>query len=131
MNKYEIMLLVDIKADPEIGFSLVKSVFGEANVTKAEKLELTNLAYRIQKSEKAHYLLFEVNSESKNIAEFTRRSNILKEVLRQLVINLDTEKGYGKVRKVRAKKSFDKTNLRPRTNSQNTKPAENKESKAE
>ncbi|WP_027120798.1 30S ribosomal protein S6 [Mycoplasmopsis lipofaciens] len=99
MNKYEIMLILDPKADAEVAYDLVESVFKKTNVKKAQKLERTDLAYKINKSNKAQYFLFNINSESKNIAEFTRRSNILKEVWRYLVINLDTETGYGKEKK--------------------------------
>ncbi|BAW18594.1 30S ribosomal protein S6 [Mycoplasmopsis bovigenitalium] len=106
MNKYEIMMILDPKANPEIGFELVESVFGKENITKAEKLENTTLAYPIKHSTQGIYLLIQLNGEASLVAEFVRRSNISKEIWRQLVINLDTEKGYGKERKNRSKKQF-------------------------
>ncbi|MEA4115638.1 30S ribosomal protein S6 [Mycoplasma sp. 744] len=105
MSKYEIMMIVDSKADANIGFNLVNEVFGKTNVKKAEKLENTDLAYEINGSTKAQYLVFLIEAQSNLIAEFIRRSNIRKEILRHLVINLDTEKGFGK-----AKKTFKKPN---------------------
>ncbi|QZE12506.1 30S ribosomal protein S6 [Mycoplasma sp. Ms02] len=103
MSKYEIMIIVDPKAEVEVATNLLSEVFG-SGVKKAEKLELTQLAYTINKSNQAQYVYAEVETEESNIAEFTRRSNILKPIWRQLVINLDSEKGYGK--KPKAKKSF-------------------------
>lgn len=101
MSKYEIMMIVDPKADSNIGFGLVEEIFGKASITKAEKLETTDLAYEIKKSNKAQYLLFEVKTKSNLIAEFTRRCNINKLIWRQLVINLDSEKGLGRPKKTK------------------------------
>lgn len=123
MSKYEILVIVDPKADAKVGFDLVEEVFGKTNITKSEKLELTDLAYEIKGSNKAQYLSFELNAESHLIAEFTRRANINKQIWRQLVINLTSEKGYGKERKV-----FKKPLPFRKENSQNS---ENKDEKKE
>ncbi|QBF34514.1 30S ribosomal protein S6 [Mycoplasmopsis phocirhinis] len=104
MNKYEIMMILDPKANEKVGFDLVESVFGKENITKAEKLERTQLAYPIKRSTQALYLLVQLNAQASLVAEFVRRSNISKEIWRQLVINLDSEKGYGKERKTWAGK---------------------------
>ncbi|TQC54170.1 30S ribosomal protein S6 [Mycoplasmopsis mucosicanis] len=128
MHKYEIMMILDPKANHEIGFELVESVFGKSNISKAEKLENTNLAYPINHSTQGQYLLIEVNSESKLIAEFVRRSNISKEIWRQLVINLDSEKGFGKPRKgVKGPKAYLKD--KPRTEKRIIKNDDTKETK--
>ncbi|WP_416737941.1 30S ribosomal protein S6 [Mycoplasmopsis meleagridis] len=103
--RYEIMLIVDPKAEASIGFELIEEVFGKDNVKKAEKLENTDLAYEINKSLKAQYLIFEVLSENKLISEFIRRSNIKKQIWRHLVINLDSERGLGKKAKL-SKKAY-------------------------
>ncbi|APJ38613.1 30S ribosomal protein S6 [Mycoplasmopsis pullorum] len=100
MSKYEIMLIVDPKADASVATNLLNEVFGK-DVKKAEKLELTELAYPINKSKHAQYVYAEVETNPANIAEFTRKANILKTLWRQLVINLDSEKGYGKEVKVK------------------------------
>lgn len=96
MSKYEIMLIVDPAIDSIMATELVESVFGKKNVSKAEKLEQTTLAYPINKSKKAQYMLYLVEAERSLIAEFIRKSNITKFIWRHLVINLDTEKGFGK-----------------------------------
>ncbi|BAP01010.1 30S ribosomal protein S6 [Mycoplasmopsis californica HAZ160_1] len=99
MHKYEIMMILDPKAESKVGFDLVESVFGKSNIIKAEDLEVKTLAYPIKHSTQGRYLLFQLNSEPSLISEFVRRSNISKDIWRQLAINLDSEKGYGKERK--------------------------------
>lgn len=107
MNKYEIMMIVGPKEDAKIAFDLLSEVFGKG-VKKAEKLENTELAYEINKSKQGQYILASVESDPKNIAEFTRRTNIIKGIWRALVINLDSEKGLNSKKefKSRAKKPF-------------------------
>lgn len=63
------------------------------------KLENTTLAYPINKSTKAQYIVYTLEAKSELIAEFTRRANIAKFIWRQMVINLDTEKGFQKSKK--------------------------------
>lgn len=106
MHKYEIMMILDPKANHQLGFDLAESVFGKSNITKAEKLENTTLAYPINGSTQGQYLLIQLNGESSKVAEFVRRTNIAKEIWRQLVINLDTERGLGKERKTRPGRKF-------------------------
>ncbi|WP_338822485.1 30S ribosomal protein S6 [Mycoplasmopsis felifaucium] len=101
MNKYEIMLVVDPAIDSVMATELVESVFGKKNIVKADKLEQTTLAYPINKSTKAQYMLYLLNAERSVISEFIRKSNITKFIWRHLVINLDTEKGYEKSKKPR------------------------------
>ncbi|ADV34315.1 30S ribosomal protein S6 [Mycoplasmopsis fermentans] len=116
MHKYEIMMILDPKADAKKSIDLVESIFKKSNVKKAEKLERTDLAYPIKGSLKAQYLLFEIEAESHLIAELTRRVNISKDIWRHLAINLDSERGYGKVKKeshrakYEEKKEFKKSN---------------------
>lgn len=101
MYKYEIMLILDPKADVDKNIKLVEGIFKKANVKKAEKMAQTELAYKINHSLNAQYLLFEIQAEPELIAEFIRRVNITKDIWRHMIINLDKEKGYGKVKKVR------------------------------
>lgn len=101
MSKYEIMLIVDPAIDVAMATDIVESVFGKTNVKKSEKLENTSLAYPINKSTKAHYMLYLVESEGSAIAEFTRKVNITKFIWRKLVINLDTERGLNRAKKTR------------------------------
>ncbi|WP_029513499.1 30S ribosomal protein S6 [Mycoplasmopsis primatum] len=99
MNKYEIMLIVDPAIDMLMATEIVESVFGKKNVSKVEKLENSTLAYPINKSLKAQYIVYNLESKSELIAEFTRKANIAKFIWRQMVINLDTEKGLQKSKK--------------------------------
>ncbi|MCU4706528.1 30S ribosomal protein S6 [Mycoplasma sp. CSL7503-lung] len=122
MVKYEIMMIVDPKADSKIAFDLLNEVFG-AGVKKAEKLEKNELAYEINKSKFAQYIQAEVETEANLPAEFTRRANIIKQIWRTLVINLDSEKGLNSSkkekpnRKRRTFKPYDKNNTRNENNS--------------
>ncbi|QCZ36607.1 30S ribosomal protein S6 [Mycoplasma nasistruthionis] len=92
MHKYEIMAIVNPKADVAVYTSIVEEVFGKENVSKLEKLEKNELAYEINKSKHAQYVLALVEAKGESMAEFTRRTNIVKDIWRTLVINLDSEK---------------------------------------
>ncbi|MGY6171757.1 30S ribosomal protein S6 [Candidatus Mycoplasma pogonae] len=102
MAKYEILLILAPGENPEIATDLAKNTFGADSIVSAEKLERTELAYEINKSKTATYLLLLVNAEEKLVAEFVRLTNISKTIWRTLVINLDSEKGLN--RKVTVKK---------------------------
>lgn len=91
MPKYEIMLILDPQADVKVANEIAQSVFGKG-VQKSVKMDRTELAYKINNSTTATYMLMEVETEPENIAEFTRKVNITKEVWRILAINLDAEK---------------------------------------
>ncbi|AXE60893.1 30S ribosomal protein S6 [[Mycoplasma] phocae] len=105
MSNYEIMILVDPTAKEEDFTSLVFSVLNEKNA-KMEKLERSELAYPIKKMSRATYYLISVKAEPHLIAELTRKLNISKIILRNLIINLDSERGLKpkKVKKVYGKK---------------------------
>ncbi len=94
MAKYEIMLVLDPKADPAEIKNQSKEVFGESAIIK--KLENTDLAYEINKTKTGQFFLLTVETQGANIQEWNRRSNIVKEIWRNLVINLDNEPGYEK-----------------------------------
>ncbi|MCP4336773.1 MAG: 30S ribosomal protein S6 [Mycoplasma sp.] len=94
MAKYEIMLVLDPKADQAIAKNLLTEVFGKE--VKIKKLENTDLAYEINKSMTGIFLLIKLETESSNIKEWNRKVNINKSIWRNLVINLDNESTYGK-----------------------------------
>ncbi|EFF41834.1 ribosomal protein S6 [Mycoplasmopsis alligatoris A21JP2] len=110
MAKYEIVLILDPKAEETVATKLLNEVFGKG-VKKAQKLEKTELAYEINKSKHAHFFLAEVEAQTELIAEFTRKANILKTVWRNLVVNLDSEKGLNvsKNKKPAPRKTFAKS----------------------
>ena len=93
MAKYEIMLIIDPKEDFKNVEKLTNEVFDKP---KIKKLEQTELAYEINKSKTAHYVLINVETNGDKIKEFTRKVNISKKIWRILIINLDTEIGREK-----------------------------------
>ncbi|AHH45455.1 30S ribosomal protein S6 [Mesomycoplasma bovoculi] len=114
MSKYEVMFVLDPKADISVAEKISTAVFTKAKIEKFEKLERTNLAYEINKSKTANFVLMLVNSEPNLISEFSRRLNIEKSVWRYLIINLDSEKGLNKISKARTPRS-DKFKSYPKT----------------
>ncbi len=111
MSKYEIMLILDPNSDTQIAQEICGSTFKSKDL-KVEKLENTELAYKINKSKNAVYILINVSAIGEEIIEFTRKCNITKVIWRQMVINLDTEKGLNrkanpkKIKKPFIKKPF-------------------------
>ena len=59
MSKYEIMLILDPNSDEKIVSEIAKSTFSSKEL-KVEKLERTELAYEINKSKTAIYMLINV-----------------------------------------------------------------------
>ena len=101
MSNYEIMLILDPKSDEKVASEIAKSTF-KSKEFKVEKMERTELAYEINKSKTATYVLINANASGEEINEFTRKANISKNVWRILSINLDTEKGLN--RKAKSKR---------------------------
>lgn len=134
MNNYELMIVLDPKVEARVAHNLVEEVFGKEAIVKENRLEITDLAYPINKSNKGQFVNFEIKAKPELVAEFTRKANILKTVWRTLVINLDTEKGRNKEFKPRKSKNifYSKDNKKkaPFTNkkvfSNGEKPMENK-----
>ncbi|WP_435129372.1 30S ribosomal protein S6 [Mycoplasma sp. 6243] len=133
MFKYEIMMIVNPKADVKVAFDLLSEVFGKG-IKKAEKLERHELAYEINKSKHAQYVLAHVEADAKAPAEFTRRANIIKDIWRTLLINLDTERGMHpkkEVKQSKPKRTYAKREVKaneegekPRRRSRVSKPVE-------
>lgn len=101
MSNYEIMLILDPNSDDKIVSEIANSTFASKSL-KIEKLERKELAYEINKSKTAIYYLVKVNASGEEINEFTRKTNIAKNIWRTLSINLDQEKGLN--RKAKPKK---------------------------
>ena len=99
MPKYEIMLILDPKEDIEIANKIAKDAFG-SSFKEFIKMDQTELAYPINNSTTATYLLTEFETDGKDVAEFTRKVNITKSIWRQMVINLTEEKS-NKIAKIR------------------------------
>ncbi|NDC56450.1 MAG: 30S ribosomal protein S6, partial [Alphaproteobacteria bacterium] len=58
-------------------------------VTKVEQWGLRNLAYKIQKNKKGHYVHLNINAPAAALAELERNQRINEEVLRFLTIKVD------------------------------------------
>ncbi len=58
-------------------------------IAKSEYWGLRNLAYRIKKNRKGHYVLFNIDGPSAAIQEFERNMRISEDVLRYLTIRVD------------------------------------------
>lgn len=91
MANYEIMLIVDPKEDLKTVEGLVKEVLG-SDVKSFEKMDKTELAYEINGSTTAQYVLVNAETTGPKVKELTRIVNITKSIWRQLAINLDTER---------------------------------------
>jgi small subunit ribosomal protein S6 len=58
-------------------------------VTKREYWGLRNIAYRMKKNRKGHYVLFNIDAPSEAINELNRQLRLNEDVLRHLVIRMD------------------------------------------
>ena len=118
MSKYEIMLILDPNSDEKVVSEIAKSTFKSKSV-KVERLERTELAYEINKSKTAIYVLVNVEATGEEINEFMRKANITKNIWRSLSINLDTEKGLNrKAKPKKIKRQFGKRNFAEKTNNE-------------
>ena len=58
-------------------------------VVRTETWGLRNIAYRIQKNRKAHYVALDIDAPAQAIAELERQTNINEDVIRFLTIRVD------------------------------------------
>ncbi len=58
-------------------------------VTKRENWGLRNLAYRIQKNRKGHYVLLEMDTPFEAVKELERQIGISEDILRFMTVKLD------------------------------------------
>ena len=58
-------------------------------VTKREYWGLRNIAYRMKKNRKGHYVLFNIDGPSAAIDEFDRQLRLNEDVIRHLVVRVD------------------------------------------
>jgi small subunit ribosomal protein S6 len=58
-------------------------------VVKTETWGLRNLAYRIQKNRKAHYVLLDVDAPAGVVAELERQTQINEDVLRYMTVRVE------------------------------------------
>ncbi len=58
-------------------------------VMKTEQWGLRNLAYRIKKNKKGHYVLFNLDASAEAVAEFERNMRLNEDVLRFLTVRVE------------------------------------------
>ena len=66
---------------------------GGGKITKRENWGLKTLAYKIKKSRKAHYILFNIDAPADVVHEMERQMGLNEDVLRHLTIRLDELSG--------------------------------------
>ncbi len=61
----------------------------EGKVTKTETWGLRNLAYKIQKNHKAHFVLLNIEAPAGVVAELERQTSINEDIIRYLTVRVD------------------------------------------
>lgn len=62
----------------------------EGKVTKVENWGLRNLAYKIAKNRKAHYVMLNIDAPAGVVAELERQTAINEDVIRYMTVRVDT-----------------------------------------
>ena len=94
MNKYELALVVNAKAEDEVRLATVEKVkeyitrFG-GTVTNVDEWGKKKLAYEIQKMKEAFYYFIQFDAESTVPAEVESRVRIMDNVIRYLCVRQD------------------------------------------
>jgi small subunit ribosomal protein S6 len=96
MRKYEVMFIVRSDASEEDVDKLVaqmESVVTGAGgkIEKVEKMGRRRLAYRIQKQQEGHYVLFALEGTGDTLREFERRLRVTDAVVKFLTVRIDEE----------------------------------------
>ncbi len=94
MRKYEILLLLKPNLEDAVKtatITLVEELIG-GKIVKKDEWGLKKLSYPILKQVEADYILYYVETESSNIIELKKRINIVKEIMRAMI--LVHEKGF-------------------------------------
>jgi len=61
----------------------------EGKVTKVESWGLRNLAYKIAKNRKAHYVMLNIDAPAGTVAELERQTAINEDVIRYMTVRVD------------------------------------------
>ena len=62
---------------------------GEGKVTKTETWGLKNLAYKIQRNRKAHFVLLNIEAPAGVVAELERQTGINEDIIRWMTVRVD------------------------------------------
>ena len=63
---------------------------GEGKVTKTETWGLKNLAYKIKRNRKAHFVLLNIDAPAGVVAELERQTAINEDVIRWMTVSVET-----------------------------------------
>ena len=63
---------------------------GEGKVTKTEAWGLKNLAYKIKRNRKAHYVMLNIDAPAGVVAELERQTGINEDVIRWMTVRVET-----------------------------------------
>ncbi len=94
MNKYESVLI----ARQDLGASQVSSLVDGlkevlsaqgAEIVRVDNWGLKNLAYRIKKNRKGHYVLFNFSAPAQAISEFERVMRVNEDIIRYMTVKVD------------------------------------------
>ncbi len=66
---------------------------GQGKVTKTETWGLKNLAYKIKRNRKAHFVLLNIDAPAGVVAELERQTAINEDVIRWLTVRVDEHEG--------------------------------------
>ncbi len=87
-RKYEVLLLLDSKLESDAVATTIKDVEAKlgGNIVKKEEWGLKDLAYVINKSKKAYYVLYYVETTSEAIASLKEMIAIDKRIVRPMIL---------------------------------------------
>lgn len=94
MNKYESVLI----ARQDLGASQVNSLIDSlkdvvskqgGEVVRVDNWGLKNLAYRIKKNRKGHYVLLNISAPATAVAEYERVMRVNEDIIRYMTVKVD------------------------------------------
>jgi len=94
MTKYESVLI----ARQDLGASQVSNIVSEMSkviadqggeVVRVDNWGLKNLAYRIKKNRKGHYVLLNISAPSQAIAEYERLLRVNEDIIRYMTVKVE------------------------------------------
>ena len=94
MNKYESVLI----ARQDLGASQVNTLVDElknvisaqgGEVVRVDNWGLKNLAYRIKKNRKGHYVLMNISAPAQAVAEYERVMRVNEDIIRYMTVRVE------------------------------------------
>lgn len=94
MKKYELMVILDptvSQEDRDASINELKTLFekNEVKVTKEDVWGDKKMAYKMNKSDRGYYILFELEMDGKSIKTMTPTINLDKNIWRYMFTNLE------------------------------------------